>query len=330
MPTEFKDYYATLGVPRDADEGTIRKAFRKLAAKHHPDVAQDKRAGEEKFKELNEAYEVLGDPEKRRKYDRLGERWKSGAGFQPPPGAGRRAWSSPQGSEGFEFHFGGTGFSDFFEQFFGGHGVDEVFGGGRRRAEAPWEERPSVARGSDIEGDILVTLNEVIHGSIRPISLKQVNPRTGQVETHTFKVRVPAGVQNGQTIRVPAKGREGSGGGAPGDLYLHVRLAAHPDFRTRGADLYYDLALAPWDAVLGTTVPVPTLGEPVTVRIPPGTNSGQSLRVRGRGLPRGAGHESGHLYVVVSIELPTELTSEERVLWEDLRRGSRFKPRSLS
>jgi len=326
MPAKFKDYYATLGVPRDADEGTLRKTFRKLAAMHHPDVAADKKAGEEKFKEINEAYEVLSDPVKRQKYDTLGAHWKEGAGFEPPPGTGRSPWTSPDRSQGYEFHFGGTGFSDFFEQFFGGGGDQQAFRGGYPGAGRPYNEGGVAAQGSDIEGDIRVTLDEVLHGSVRSISLQQVNPRTGEVGTHTFKVRIPAGVQEGQKIRVPAKGGEGMGGAPPGDLYLYVRLAAHPDFRTRGADLYYDLTLAPWDAVLGATVRVPSLDRSVTVRIPPGTNPGQSLRVRGRGLPRGKDKEPGHLYVVASVELPTDLTPEERRLWENLKQGSRFKP----
>jgi curved DNA-binding protein len=326
MPTEFKDYYATLGVSRDADADTLRRTFRKLAAKYHPDVAEDKKEGEEKFKEINEAYEVLSDPVKRRKYDALGARWREGGGFEPPPGARRGARTSTDG-QAREFHFSGTGFSDFFEQFFGGRGYEESVRGDYPGAEDSNAKGRFAAQGSDIEGDILVTLDEVLHGSVRNISLQQVNPQTGEVGTHTFKVRIPVGVQDGQTIRVPAKGGEGVGGAPPGDLYLHVRLAAHRDFRTRGADLYYDLTLAPWDAVLGTTVSVPTLNGSVTVRIPAGTNPGQSLRVRGRGLPRGKDKEPGHLYVVASVAMPTKLTPEEQRLWETLRQVSiDFKP----
>ncbi len=329
MPVEFKDYYAILGVPRDATEEQIKQAFRRLARQYHPDVAKDKKLAEEKFKEINEAYEVLGDPVKRRRYDQLGANWKAGMGFEPPPGWESRAgrWTSPDGTETFEFRFGGTGFSDFFEQFFGGGatGFEELFRQVRgRRAGA----EPFATRGEDIEGDILVTLEEALHGSVRSLTLEKVNPRTGQTETHTFKVRIPAGVQDGQRIRVPAQGGEGLGGGPPGDLYLRVRLAAHPDFRVRGADLYYDLDLAPWEAVLGCTVEVPTLDGRVAVRIPPGTRGGQRLRVRGRGLPHGPGQDRGDLYVVVNIVVPTQVTEEERALWEKLRRLSRFDPRS--
>src|SRR5438128_1561928 len=307
MPVEFKDYYAALGVPRDASDEEIKKAFRKLARQYHPDVAKDKKTAEEKFKEINEAYEVLGDPQKRKRYDELDANWQEGAGFRPPPGQQGGAWHSPDGARNSEFHFGGTGFSDFFERFFGGGSRfgfpfgEEGFGAEQfSRSRGP-------ARGGDIEGDILVTLDEVMNGSVRAISLQRANPSTGQTETHNFKVRIPAGVQEGQTIRVPGKGEEGASGAGPGDLYLRVRLAAHPEFRARGADLYYDLDLAPWEAVLGTTVSVPTLDGRVNVRIPSGTNNGQQLRVRGRGLPKGLQGGRGDLYVVVNVQLPHQL-----------------------
>jgi curved DNA-binding protein len=329
MAVEFKDYYATLGVPRTASEDDIKKAFRKLARQYHPDVAKDKKAAEAKFKEINEANEVLSDPEKRRRHDELGAGWKDGAGFRPPPGQQPRGWRSPGGAENFEFHFGGTGFSDFFEQFFGGG----------RRAGSPFAEEEFGAeqfrrprgpmRGRDVEGDILVTLGEVMNGSLRTISLQRTNPRTGRTETHNVKVRIPPGVREGQTIRIPGQGEPGPGGGPPGDLYLRVRLAAHPDFRVQGADVYYDLNLAPWEAVLGTTVSVPTPdGQRVDVRIPPGTNNGQKFRVRGRGLPKGPGGARGDLYVVVHVQMPPQLSAEERALWEQLSRVSRFNPRT--
>jgi len=327
VPIEFKDYYALLGVPRNASADEIKKAFRKLARQYHPDKAKDKKAGEEKFKEINEAYEVLGDPQNRRKYDQLGARWKDGGGFQPPPGQQRRAWTTPEG-EHYEFRFGGsTGFSDFFEQFFGRRGgVGFDFGGEEFRPEE-FEQARSGARGNDIEGDILVTLDEVTNGSARTISLQRTDPRTGQVRTETIRVRIPSGVHDGQLIRVRGKGGEGLGGGEPGDLFLRVRLEAHPDFRAHGADLNYELDLAPWEAVLGTTVTVPTLGGHVKLHVPPGTNNGQRLRVRGQGLPKGQSGERGDMYVVINVELPQRITEEERTLWEKLSRVSRFNPR---
>jgi curved DNA-binding protein len=325
MPVEFKDYYATLDVPRTASEQDIKASFRKLARKYHPDVAKDKKTAEEKFKEINEAYEVLSDPEKRKKYDQYGANWKAGAGSQPPPGWDGGPGGSPDGAQGREFHFDGTGFSDFFEQLFGRRGRGGFGSGGAGFEPSDGGSRQS--HGHDIEGDILVTLDEVGHGSVRSISLQRPNPHNGQLETKTFKVRIPVGVSEGQIIRVPGKGGEGTGGGASGDLFLHVLYAAHPDFRARGFDLYHELDLAPWEAVLGTTVSVPTLNGRVNVRIPPGTDNGQQLRVRDRGLPKRKQGEKGDLYVVVNLRLPRQLSDGEREAWENLSRVSRFNPR---
>lgn len=330
MPVEFKDYYATLGVPRTASEETIKKAFRRLARKHHPDTATNKAEAEEKFKEINEAYEVLGDSQKRRKYDALGANWKHGGGFEPPPGWAGHRRRPPGHGQAREFHFGGTGFSDFFEQLFGGGGgggfggLGDLFGRGTMAGGGGGADARH--RGGDIEGDILVSLEEVRHGSIREISLQRDEPGTSRATVQAFRVRIPTGVRDGQTIKVAGKGGEGIGGGPPGDLLLHVRMAAHPDFQVRGGDLYYDLDLAPWDAVLGTTVSVPTLDAPVSVRIPAGTAAGQQLRVRGRGLPAGGGNPPGDLYVSVRVHLPKTITEEERKLWETLKALASSRP----
>jgi curved DNA-binding protein len=326
MPVEFKDYYKILGVPRDASDEEIRKAFRKLARQYHPDVAKDKRAAEEKFKEINEAHEVLGDPENRRKYDELGARWKEGA--QVPPGWDGQAGFAPGGEQGFEFRFGGTGFSDFFEQFFGRGGRFGAFGGFGRPETESYGETAFARRGRDIESDILVTLEEALKGSERTVSLQRIDPRTGQTTTQTLKVRIPPGVREGQAIRVAGMGGDGIGRGRPGDLYLRVRLAAHPDFQVRGADLYYTLDVAPWEAVLGTKLIVPTLKGSVSVRIPPGTNNGQQLRLRGHGLPTGQVGQNGDLYVVINVQLPERITNKERDLWKELSRVSKFNPRT--
>lgn len=330
MSVDFKDYYAVLGVARDASDDDIKKAFRKLARRYHPDVAKDKKTAEEKFKEINEANEVLSDPEKRRKYDELGANWQSG-GSMPPPGARRRGGAGPNGVPDYDVHFGGTGFSDFFEQFFGGGrrsgDINDLFRNARPGSGSA-AESDYVRPGADIEGDILVTLDEVMHGSVRPISLRRVDPNTGQTETETFKVRIPPGAQEGRRIRVPGKGGPGQGGGEAGNLYLRVRISAHPDFSLRGADLYHDLELAPWEAVLGAQVVVPTLSGTIKLRIPPGTQNGHQLRVRGQGVPGGHGSERGDLHVVVSVQLPKEVTVEERALWEQLGRVTTFKPRS--
>lgn len=331
MPVEFKDYYKTLGLSRTASNDEIRKAFRKLARQYHPDLAQDKKVAEEKFKEINEAYEVLGDPEKRKKYDTLGENWNQPGGFRPPPGWQRAGGTRTRAAAGenFEFHFGGTGFSDFFEQFFAGRGFESAFqesepfasyGGAGRRPQF-------AQRGGDVEGDIMVTLGEALHGSVRSISLQRVNPLTGAQETQTFRVRVPAGVQEGGMIRVSGKGEPGIGDGKPGDLYLRVRFARHPEFEVRGSDLYHELELTPWEAVLGATVRVPTLEGAVSLRIPPGTTNRQQLRVRGKGLPT-AGGGRGDLYAIITIELPSKVSDEEKRLWEELAKRSTFHPRS--
>jgi curved DNA-binding protein len=325
MAVEFKDYYDTLGVTRDATDDDVKKAFRKLARLYHPDVAKDKKNAEAKFKEINEANEVLSDPVKRKKYDELGAHWQeAGRAEASPEWEGRGSPAGQRGS-GPEFHFTGTGFSDFFEQFFGaGSRFGFEPGGGDFRGEAHAEGR----RGADIEGEILVTLAEVMQGTIRSISLQTRDPRTGKAESHSFQVRIPAGAIEGRRIRVPEKGEPGMGGAPAGDLYLRVRYAAHPDFRVRGADLYHDLDLAPWEAVLGTTVVAPSFEGPIKVRIPPATNPGAQLRVRGHGLPKGRGGDRGDLYVVTHLQVPPRLTEKEKALWEEIGRTSQFNPRA--
>jgi curved DNA-binding protein len=320
MSVEFKDYYAILGVPREASAEEIKKAFRKLARKHHPDVAKDKKGAEARFKEINEANEVLGDPEKRRKYDQLGANWQEQEAFSQASRRGRSASMH-------EFNFGGTGFSDFFEQYFSGatrHGFPQDAFGGPRTAPGGSRKR----RGSDIQGDILVTLDEAMQGAVRPVSLQMTNPKTGHVDTHSFQVRIPPGVTDGRRIRVPGQGEPGAGGGEAGDLFLRVRHAAHPDFHTHGADVFHDLELAPWEAVLGAEISVPTLDGSVKLRIPSGSESGHQLRVRGRGLPTGKAAERGDFYAVLSVQLPAKPSDDERALWEKLRAVSHFNPRA--
>jgi curved DNA-binding protein len=329
MPVEFKDYYKILDVPREASNEDIKKAFRKLARKYHPDVAKDKKAAEEKFKEINEAYEVLGDPENRKKYDELGSHWRDGTGFQPPPEWQQgRAEGAPFSEGSFEFRFDGTGFSDFFEQFFGRRGRYDDYSDLDGRQQRGDGEGGLARRGSDLESDILVTLEEASKGSVRMLTLRRTNRKTGQARTQTIKVKIPPGVIDGQIIRVPGMGNEGIGGGSPGDLYLRIRFAAHPDFRVRGADLYYSLDLAPWEAVLGARIVISTLQDRVSVKIPPGANTGQQLRVRGRGLTNGQSGEKGDLFVVINIVVPERVTEEERELWNNLSRISNFNPRN--
>jgi len=320
MAVEFKDYYDVLGVARDASDEEIKKAFRKLAHQYHPDVAKDKTSAEEKFKEINEAHEVLSDPEKRRKYDELGANWNH-ADWQAAQRTGGFRGGAEEGSE---FHFEGTGFSDFFEQLFGSRARSA--GGFGRVWESSTGGQAVAQRGQDIEGDILVTLDEVLHGSARTIRLQRTGPRTGQSATQTLRVNIPPGVREAQLIRLTGKGQEGIGGGESGDLYLRVKFAKHPDFRVRGADLFYDLELAPWEAVLGTTVPIQILDEIVSLRIPAGTMAERQFRLRGKGLPSGDGTR-GDLYAVVSIQVPSHVTPDEKVLWEQLAAKSAFNPR---
>ncbi|PYK71512.1 MAG: J domain-containing protein [Verrucomicrobia bacterium] len=313
MAVQFRDYYETLGVSKTASEDEIRSAFRKLARKHHPDVAKDKKTAEEKFKQINEAYEVLSDPEKRRKYDQLGEHWNQPGGFQPPPqwGAGQPGggfrWGSGENG-GVEFEFGGTGFSDFFEAFFGGGRGRSAFGGfGQREVTAE--------RGNDVEADIMVTLEEALHGSTRQVSLR----RAGSKKTETYQVKIPRGVREGQRIRLAGQGEAGERGGKSGDLFLRVRLARHPDFSAEGSDLVHEMKIAPWQAVLGDKLIVPTLEGNARLKLPPGTQVGQRFRLRERGLP-GVSGQRGDLYVVVQIALPKKLTETEREIWEQLAR----------
>ncbi len=329
MPVQFKDYYETLGVGRTASDAEIKKAFRKLAREYHPDVAKDKKRAEEKFKEVNEAYEVLSDPEKRKRYDQLGANWKAGAEFRPPPGweqfAGRRAHrgGTPAG-EDYEFQFGGTGFSDFFEALFGSMGRRRGGMGGMGGATAFGNESEFAARGRDVEGDIMVTLEEAQRGSLRQVNVR--SDAGGRTHTQTYQVKIPSGVTEGQRLRLAGRGEAGAGGGAAGDLYLRVRLAKHPDFEVQDHNLIHEADLAPWEAVLGTSISVPTLSGRVNIKIPPGTQNGQKLRVRGRGLQARDGG-SGDLIVVTRITVPEQVSDGERKLWEQLQRESRFNPR---
>ena len=313
MAAQYKDYYQSLGVPRTATADELKKSFRKLAREFHPDVAKDKKRAEEKFKEINEAYEVLSDPAKRQKYDELGANWKSGAEFRPPPGAGGGFGGGQQfrGGRGGaqEFEFGGTGFSDFFEQMFGARmrgGGGGGFGGPGGYADEQVAE-PS----RDIEGDILVTLEEAKRGSVRTVTVRREN------RTDSHQVKIPAGITEGQKLRITGRGEGG------GDLYLRVRLAKHPDYEVDGHNLIYELDLAPWEAALGAEIAVPTLDGQVNIKIPAGTASGQKLRVRERGLGK-----TGDLLVATKIVVPPKISDAQKKLWEQLARESKFNPRA--
>ena len=303
MAVQFRDYYQILGVPRNASTEEIRSAFRRLARKYHPDVATDKKAAEEKFKEINEAYEVLGDEEKRRKYDELGSSWQQGG----IPGAAQGyggSWSA--GDAGFEYEFGGTGFSDFFEFLFGSRGMSGRSGF--------WEQATGVspAKGQDFEIDLLVTLEEALHGSTRRISFR----RSLSSPPETYTVKIPKGIRQGQRIRLAGIG--GRGLDSEGDLYLKVRFERHPNFEVSGNDLLHEVDIPVWDFVLGCEIEVPTLEGMARLKIPPGTVPGKRFRLAGRGLP-GAGGKRGDYYAVPRVSLPERPPSgEERALWQRL------------
>jgi curved DNA-binding protein len=322
MAVGFRDYYETLGVPRDASQDDIRAAYRRLARENHPDVNKDPGA-EDRFKEISEAHEVLRDPEKRSKYDRFGENWKAGqdvsdaGGFEGFRRRGRPAGGDGGGYEDVQFDFGGGGggggdFSEFFEGLFGGRA------GGRARAGGGGGFDGFSMRGSDQEAVLELSLEEAARGGKRRLSL---------ADGRDFEVDIPRGVRDGQRIRLAGEGSRGPGGGPPGDLLLRVRIRPHPRFRVEGRDLYTDLPVTPWEAALGAEVPVQTLDGTARVKVPPGSSSGRRLRLRGQGLPDPGGR-NGDLYAVVQIHVPKRLTSEERELFERLAEVSSFDPRA--
>lgn len=329
---KYLDYYAVLGVPRTATAEEIKKAYRKLARQYHPDVSKAPGA-EAKFKEINEAYEVLSDPEKRKRYDALGSNWKMGQDFTPPPGWG--GFEGASSGPGFCFEFGGAGgdFSDFFSALFGDLGIRS--GTRRRTAASPFSrfggfgpdeaaaEEIFTSQGRDFEAPLTVTLEELASRSPKSITL-QVPPRrpdgTMAYQAKTFQVRIPVGATDGTRIRLPGQGENG------GNLYLHLRVAPHPHFQLNGHDLEYTLPISPWEAVLGARIRIPTLEGQAALRVPPGTQSGARLRLPGKGLPTRHGSR-GDLYVNVRIAVPEQPTPRERKLFEQLAAESTFDPR---
>jgi curved DNA-binding protein len=301
---KYKDYYEILGVKRDASADEIRKAYRRLAQKYHPDVSKDP-AGEAKFKEVGEAYETLKDPEKRAAYDQLGS-YRPGEDFRPPPG-----WDARHGEAGFSFD--DIDLADLFAGLGGARG-------GRGAMRMP---------GQDYEVAAHISLEEAYRGTEVELNLAvpefDAQGRVRRVP-RTFKVRIPRGATDGQRLRLAGKGGKGANGGRDGDLYLNIALHPHPLFRVTGHDLYLDLPLAPWEAVLGAAVEVPTLGGAVELKVPPNTRAGQQLRLARRGLPRPGGGE-GDLYVIVQIVVPTAAGERERELYRQLASSSAFNPR---
>jgi len=312
---KFKDYYQILGVSRDASQDDIKRAYRKLARKYHPDVSKEPDA-EERFKEVNEAHEVLSDPEKRAAYDRLGANWRAGEDFTPPPG-----WEFATGGHGDRDGFTAeeaAHFSDFFDSLFGGLG--RRGGMHARGAGGPGAGRDTYAR-------ISIDLEDAFHGATRQLSLRVPEiDASGHivVREKLLNVRIPAGIRPGQQIRLAGQGEPGVRGGPPGDLYLEVDFNPHPLYRLEGRDLYLDVPVAPWEAALGRSVQVPTPTGPVEVAVPANSGAGRKLRLRGKGLP---GNPPGDMYVVLQIALPPANTERARELYEMMEREMRFDPR---
>ena len=323
MTVTYKDYYKVLGVDRSATQDEIKKAYRRLAREYHPDRNSSPDAAE-RFKEINEAYQVLGDPEKRKKYDQLGANWEDGTPFTPPPG-----WQPFGEGGGFRVHVGnmedlgeifgdlggaggGGGFSDFFEMLFGNLGFGGA-AGGARRARRP-HRRPG--RGRDIEAEVEFSLLDLVQGGQRKLTLGIPGP-DGRVERKTVTVNLPRGLRPGQKLRIPGHGAPSPAGGPPGDLYLRVRVRPEPGFEIRGDDLVTEVTVPAPLAVVGGVVQVETPEGPVAIRVAPGTQGGQKLRVRGKGLPRKDGTR-GDLIATVRLSVPRHPTPEEKELWERL------------
>ncbi|MGG7055036.1 DnaJ C-terminal domain-containing protein [Nitrosomonas sp. ANs5] len=307
---EFKDYYQIMGIARDATQDDIKRAYRKLARKYHPDVSKEPGA-EARFKEIGEAYEVLKDPEKRAAYDQLGARWKSGQEFQAPPG-----WD-----QGFEFHGGdfkqadASQFSSFFEALFGR--------GGRARQHAG-----SGVPGEDSHAKILIDLEDTFRGVVRSLTLQHTQlglDGRPQTKERKLNVRIPKGIRQGQHIRLAGQGSPGVGKGQAGDLYLEVMFKPHPLYKIDGKDIFLDFPIAPWEAALGATVKAPTPAGVVDLKIPAGSQSGQKLRLRQRGIPS---TPPGDLYIVLQIALPPADSEQARTIYREMERKLAFNPRA--
>jgi len=312
---QFRDYYEIMGVNHEATQDEVKRAYRKLARKYHPDVSKEVDA-EEKFKQLSEAYEVLKDPEKRAAYDQLGANWKAGQEFRPPPD-----WD-----EGFEFSGGGftggdaSAFSEFFSSLFG-EGFNPTGGQGRQYTSAH-------GRGEDHHARVLIDIEDAYHGATRQISLRspQIDDQ-GHVVTRdrTLSVKIPEGIRQGQRIRLAGQGSPGFGSGDAGDLYLEVEFNPHQIYRVDGRDVTIDLPVAPWEAVLGARVKVPTPEGRVELTVPPGSAAGKRLRLKGRGIP---GRPAGDLYVVLQVALPPAEDDAAKAMYEKMADEMKFNPRA--
>jgi len=311
---DFKDYYKIVGVDKSASQDEIKRAYKKLARKYHPDVSKEADA-EARFKELGEAYEVLKDPEKRAAYDQLGANWKAGQDFKPPPN-----WDA-----GFEFSGGdfagasGSDYSDFFES---------LFGRGFGSAQAGRQYSEFNARGEDHHAKVLIDLEDAYQGATRSITLQTPElDSKGHVSTkqRTLNVKIPKGVKQGQRIRLSGQGSSGMGGAPAGDLYLEIEFKSHSIYRVDGRDVYLDLPVTPWEAALGATVKVPTPDGPVDLKITAGTSNGRKLRLKARGIPD---KPPGDLYVVVQVTLPPADSDTAKDLYRKMKQELAYNPRS--
>jgi DnaJ-class molecular chaperone len=308
MPVAFKDYYQILGVSKTASEDDIRKEYRSLARKHHPDLNPGDKSAENRFKEINEAYEVLSDSAKRQRYDQLAANPQAGAGFRPPPGGANGYAGYHNGEDGFGGERGAEGFSDFFEGLFGG----------RRAGRSGATFRMA---GQDTNAAIPLTIEEAHGGVVRTIELAGAGERVRSLE-----VTIPKGVRDGSVIRLVGQGEPGTDGAPAGDLYLHVNILPHHVYQLLGDDVQVELLITPWEALLGAQVNVPTLDRQVEMTIPPGSQAGQRLRLRQQGLKKRAGGR-GDEYVKLKIVVPAVATVREKELFQQLAAESRFNPR---
>lgn len=307
---QYKDYYAVLGVARDASQDEIKKAYRRMAHKYHPDVSKEKDA-EARFKEVGEAYEVLKDPEKRSAYDNLGANWHSGEEFTTPPNWG----SNFEFAGGYEEMDAGA-FSEFFENLFGQHS--------KRWTESA---RQYQNRGRDHHAKILIDVEDAYKGAERMFTLqKPVVTPDGHVhtDTHTLRVKIPKGIKPGQKIRLGGQGEPGIGSAPAGDLFLEVEFNPHRLYQVAGKDVTLVLPVAPWEAVMGAKVTIPLPDGQVDMKIPSGSSGGKKLRIKGRGIP---GKTPGDLYVELKIALPPAENEEAKALYEQMQEKLKFDPR---
>jgi curved DNA-binding protein len=315
---EYKDYYAILGVNKKATQQEIKQSYRRLARKYHPDVSKEANA-EEKFKNLQEAYQVLEDVDKRKAYDELGDHWKAGQDFKPPPGWNEHTRFYTNGGEAFTGDDLG-GFSDFFSQLFGGAKVQRR---GREGKSAGFQQR-----GSDQHAKILITLEEAFRGVTKTLQMQVPEAdSSGRLHHHmrTLKVNVPRGAMSGQQLRLAAQGGTGIGGAPAGDLYLEIDIQPHALFSLQDHDIYIVLPVTPWEAALGAQIQVPTLAGPVGLKLAPGSQAGQKLRLKGRGMPSQS--TCGDQYAILQILIPKADTPEKNQIYEKMAQLMPFNPR---